>query len=115
MDSGKVMTGRARGSTPNSLLPIPSAPDLAVKWLLDNQTSDGYWSAEFEGDTILESEYIILMRFLGRGDEAKLRKAAAYLRSKQMDNGGWPCYPGGPVDASASVEAYFAASSRPPR
>ena len=80
----------------------------AVAWLLDNQTPEGYWSAELEGDTILESEYIILMRFLGRGDENKLHKAAAYLRSKQMPNGGWAIYPGGPVDVGASVKSYFA-------
>ena len=102
-----------KDSTPYSLLPIPSeaideALTRAVEWLLNSQNSDGYWSAELEGDTILESEYIILMRFLGRGDESKLRKAAAYLRSKQMENGGWAIYPGGPVDVGASVKSYFA-------
>lgn len=87
-----------------------TAVSRAVAWLLDRQTPHGYWSAELEGDTILESEYIILMRFLGRGgdQERKLHKAAAYLRSKQMPNGGWAIYPDGPVDVSASVKAYFA-------
>ena len=80
----------------------------AVAWLLANQAEEGYWSAELEGDTILESEWIILMRFLDRGDESKLQKAATYLRSKQMENGGWAIYPGGPVDVSASIKAYFA-------
>lgn len=89
---------------------VDGAVSRAVRWLLDRQTPDGYWNAELEGDTILESEYIILMRFLGRGgdQERKLCKAAAYLRSKQMPNGGWAIYPGGPVDVSASVKAYFA-------
>jgi squalene-hopene/tetraprenyl-beta-curcumene cyclase len=109
----EVMSERASGSIPYSLFPNPSATtdsalERAVTWLLDNQATAGYWSGELEGDTILESEYIILMRFLNRGDEVKLCKAAAYLREKQMDNGGWPTYPNGPVDASASVEAYFA-------
>jgi squalene-hopene/tetraprenyl-beta-curcumene cyclase len=87
---------------------VEKALERAVEWLIGEQCSEGYWKAELEGDTILESEYIILMRFLGNADECKLQKAAAYLREKQMDNGGWPCYPGGPVDASVSVEAYFA-------
>jgi len=87
---------------------VDEAVARAVAWLLDNRTPDGYWSGELEGDTILESEYIILMRFLGRGDEAKLCKAAMYLRSKQMENGGWAIYPGGPVDVGASVKSYLA-------
>lgn len=87
---------------------VEDAVSRAVAWLLDSQRPEGYWTAELEGDTILESEYIILMRFLGRGDEVKLRKAAAYLLSKQMPNGGWAIYPGGPVDVGASVKSYFA-------
>ena len=35
-------------------------------WLLDQQHADGYWVAELEGDTILESEYILLLAYLGR-------------------------------------------------
>ena len=90
---------------------LPSADDAlsrAIEWLLLRQNEDGYWSAELEGDTILESEWIILMRFLGRGEESRLSKAAQHLRSKQMENGGWAIYPGGPVDVGASVKAYWA-------
>ena len=87
---------------------MESALKRAVAWLQEAQMPDGYWKGELEGDTILESEYIMLMRFLGRDRPRKLQKAAAYLRKKQMDSGGWPCYPGGPVDVSVSVEAYFA-------
>src|SRR5205823_9702229 len=38
-------------------------------WLLAQQAEEGYWVAELEGDTILESEYILLMTFLGRESE----------------------------------------------
>ncbi|MEN6356966.1 MAG: squalene--hopene cyclase [Armatimonadota bacterium] len=86
---------------------VTSAVDKAVSYLIGIQHPDGYWVGELEGDTILESEYIILMRFLGHGDEAKLGKAAAYIRQKQMECGGWSLFPGGPVDVSSSVKAYF--------
>ena len=101
----EVKTGVAKGIRPDGM---DEALSRAVEYLLGEQTEEGYWSAELEGDTILESEYVILMRFLGRGEETKLRKAAAYLLSKQMDNGGWAIYPGGPVDVGASVKCYFA-------
>ena len=86
---------------------LDSAINKAVRFLQNMQHDDGYWVGELEGDTILESEYIIMMRFLGRGDESKLKKAAAYIRKKQMDNGGWALSPGGPVDVSSSVKAYL--------
>ncbi len=80
----------------------------AQRYLLDRQEPEGYWVAELEGDTILESEYLLLLQFLGRRDPEKFRKVANYIRSKQHPEGYWSIYPGGPPDVSASVKAYFA-------
>jgi squalene-hopene/tetraprenyl-beta-curcumene cyclase len=77
-------------------------------WLLDEQHADGHWVAELEGDTILESEYILLLAFLGEHTGETARQAARYILAAQLDQGGWTTYPGGPVDVSASVKAYFA-------
>jgi squalene-hopene/tetraprenyl-beta-curcumene cyclase len=33
---------------------------------LARQAPDGHWVGELQGDTILESEYVLLMGFLGR-------------------------------------------------
>ncbi|HQR68693.1 MAG TPA: squalene--hopene cyclase, partial [Thermoanaerobaculia bacterium] len=79
----------------------------ARRYLLSIQEPDGHWCAELEGDTILESEYVLTMHFLGRTGEAKVQKAAEYLRRQQLPEGGWPNYPGGPADVSTSVKAYF--------
>ena len=75
--------------------------------LLSIQKEDGHWCGELEGDSILESEYVMAMAFLGRTTEAKVHKAGNYLRQKQMAEGGWSIYPGGPADVSASTKAYF--------
>ena len=77
-------------------------------WLLHHQHVDGHWVAELEGDTILESEYVLLLAFLGRHDSTIARKAAQYILDAQLPDGGWAAYPGGAVDISASVKAYFA-------
>jgi len=77
-------------------------------WLLDQQHADGYWNGELEGDTILESEYILLLFFLRQAGSERATKAANYLRKKQLPEGGWATYPGGPVEISASVKAYLA-------
>ncbi len=83
------------------------AVQAAQDYLLSIQNEDGHWCAELEGDTILESEYVLTMHFLGRSSEPKVHKAGEYLRRKQLAGGGWAIYPGGPAEVSASVKAYF--------
>ncbi|MSR65634.1 MAG: squalene--hopene cyclase [Verrucomicrobiae bacterium] len=78
------------------------------QYLLGIQKSDGHWVGELEGDTILETEYMIFLWYIGRRDKEKFRKLANYLLLKQQPNGVWSIYPGGPTDVSASVKAYFA-------
>jgi squalene-hopene/tetraprenyl-beta-curcumene cyclase len=78
------------------------------RWLLDRQAADGHWVGELEGDTILESEFLLLLAFLGREQSPLARRCAQYLIDRQLEGGGWAMYPGGRVDISGSVKAYFA-------
>ena len=102
------MTGAAE-----QIQPLPDrgldgrhAVAAAQRYLLSIQQADGHWCGELEGDTILESEFVLVMHFVGRGGE-KRRKASNQIRGQQLDSGGWAIYPGGPPDVSASVKAYF--------
>jgi squalene-hopene/tetraprenyl-beta-curcumene cyclase len=88
--------------------PLQRAIERARRCLLDMQQPEGHWVGELQGDTILESEYVLLMAFLGREDEDVCRKAANYILQQQMAEGGWNNYPLGPADLSVSVKAYFA-------
>jgi squalene-hopene/tetraprenyl-beta-curcumene cyclase len=72
------------------------------------QQIDGHWCAELEGDTILESEFILMQVILGRLGDRSIRKCANYILTKQQADGGWSNFPGGPADPSVSVKAYFA-------
>ncbi len=87
---------------------LHSTVERAQDWLLERQDDEGYWVAELEGDTILESEYVLLMTFLGRESDPVCGRCARYIQDHQLPGGGWAIYPGGPVDISASVKAYFA-------
>jgi squalene-hopene/tetraprenyl-beta-curcumene cyclase len=89
-------------------LDVGRAIDRTRHYLLGQQRSDGHWVGELQGDTILESEYILLMGFLGRENEPRLRKAAQYILSQQRPDGGWSNYPEGPLELSVSTKAYFA-------
>jgi squalene-hopene/tetraprenyl-beta-curcumene cyclase len=84
------------------------ALERTTDWLLARQTDEGYWVGELEGDTILESEYILLLAFLGRESDPVCQRMARYTQDQQLAQGGWAIYPGGPTDVSASVKAYFA-------
>src|SRR5262249_33982072 len=94
-------------------LPVPPSlsPSEAIRRararLPAPQQPEGHWVGELEGDTILESEYLLLLQFMGWTDAERFRRAAAYLRAKQLPEGGWAIYPGGPPELSASIKAYL--------
>ena len=52
--------------------PLERALARTSGWLVDHQQDDGHWVAELEGDTILESEYILLLAFLDQ-QQSELR------------------------------------------
>ena len=82
---------------------------LAQQYLLERQDrAEGFWCAELGADTTLESDYILLMHFLGQVDAERERKAARYILQQQLPDGGWNIYRHGPSEVSASVKAYFA-------
>lgn len=87
---------------------LHTAISRTVDYLLARQHPEGYWVAELEGDTILESEYILLLAFLGQAHTTLAREAAAYILERQGPHGGWSLYPDGPLEISASVKAYLA-------
>jgi squalene-hopene/tetraprenyl-beta-curcumene cyclase len=79
-----------------------------ARWLLGRQADDGHWRAPLEGDTILESEFLLLLAWCDRLDDSRVRGAADRILRQQLPSGGWSIHPDGPVDISASVKAYFA-------
>src|SRR3954454_18616726 len=109
----------------SSSTPTPSAPQLrfgkienfasrvaaAISACRDRlfsiQHEDGYWCGELEADTTLESEYILIHRLLGTGDENKFQKGCLWMLDHQNDDGGWPIFEGGPSEISCSVLTYL--------
>src|SRR3954463_6711180 len=115
LDGGVISRAPGHHARPSSQARTPPYPDVLERalgatrrWLLDQQHADGYWVGELEGDTILESGYILLMAYLGREGEPACVKLARYLYEHTRPEGGWSIYPGGPADLSASVKAYLA-------
>ncbi len=81
----------------------------AIDALADQQRPEGYWCGELEGDSILQSEYILLKWIVEQEDDPCLPRIANYLRKQQRDSdGAWTQYPGARPDLSATTKAYFA-------
>jgi len=88
--------------------PLDETIREASSWLAARQAADGHWVFELEADATIPSEYVLLNHFLGEIDDRIERKIARYLRRTQGEHGGWPLFPGGEFDISASVKAYYA-------
>lgn len=97
---------------PDTALEVSPEPIEAIsqtaRWLKEQQFPDGHWRGPLEGDTILESEYLLLLAWADRLVGPTVEAAARRILAEQLPAGGWAIYPGGPVDVSASVKAYLA-------
>src|SRR6201987_2567141 len=87
---------------------LPESIERGAEHLLSLQAADGYWQGELEADSTLESDYIYYLFVLGKADPARIAKLANYVRQKQLEDGGWNLYPGGPTELNATCKAYFA-------
>ncbi len=104
-----VTTGAAIASRLQERLGrLEQAIERAADHLLSLQAEAGYWVGELEADTTLESDYIYFLHVLGKADPVRIAKLANYVRERQLPDGGWSIYLGGPSDLNATCKAYFA-------
>jgi squalene-hopene/tetraprenyl-beta-curcumene cyclase len=88
--------------------PLSRAIERAASHLLGAQDREGYWWAELEADTTLESDYVLYLHVLGQLQSHKTPKLAKYVRERQLPDGGWNIFYGGPSELNATVKAYVA-------
>jgi squalene-hopene/tetraprenyl-beta-curcumene cyclase len=82
--------------------------ERGAEHLLSLQIDGSYWLGELEADSTLESDYIYYLHVLGKADPQRIAKLANYVRQRQLADGGWSIYPGGPSELNATCKAYFA-------
>jgi squalene-hopene/tetraprenyl-beta-curcumene cyclase len=82
--------------------------DRGANYLLSLQASEGYWLGELEADTTLESDYIFYLHVIGKARPDRIAKLANYVRRRQLEDGGWNIYFGGPSELNATIKAYVA-------
>ena len=103
------LTRHARsGVAEPDIAEIDSAIDASREWLLGKQNPEGWWCAELEADTTLESYFILFKTLFGHRDDPKIPKLAKVLRREMLPDGGYSTYLGGPAEISISCLSYFA-------
>ena len=91
---------------------IASASDA----LFARQASEGFWCGELLADATLESDYILLQLWMHQPDGAswdppsreRIAKACKSILERQLADGGFNIYRGGPAELNATIKAYCA-------
>jgi len=95
---------------------IASALRRSADCLFRQQEPEGFWCGELTADTTLESDYILLQLWLHQPEGAewnppsrtRIARAAHSILERQLPDGGFNTYTGGPSEVSATVKAYCA-------
>ena len=80
------------------------------------QDSAGFWRGDLTADTTLESDFVLLNLWLYPADDrgwnppsrARIDRALATVLDRQLPDGGWNIYAGGPSELNATARAYVA-------
>ena len=106
--AAKIVPFVEPGATAPPETDVADAISRAQEYLLGIQREDGRWEGELTVDSTLCADYIIYMHWCGAVDETLQAKCAAHIRRRQLPDGGWNIYVGGPSEVNASVKGYFA-------
>ena len=103
-----VLDRHRRGEGAATTARIDRAISKAAEHLLGLQHRDGFWWGELEANCAVTAEYLLLTYFMDVPNRKRWRKIVNYLEKKQLEDGGWSIWYGGPGDLSIAIECYFA-------
>src|SRR5437868_6623368 len=87
---------------------ILRATGKAQENLFRQQHSDGHWCGELVVDSTLCSDFVLFMHWAGEVDAAMEERCVRHILRRQLPDGGWNIYYGGPSEINACAKAYFA-------
>src|SRR5437899_1892517 len=97
---------RDRGFRPP--MALEAAIERSQSYLLSQQKPEGYWVGELMVDATLAADKIAYHHWDGKVDPQWQRKAVNHIFSKQLPDGGWNIYYGGPAEINATIKCYLA-------
>jgi squalene-hopene/tetraprenyl-beta-curcumene cyclase len=84
--------------------------------LLARQAPEGFWCGDLTADATLESDYVLLQLWLHQPEGAlwdppsrgRIGRACQSILERQLADGGFAIYRGGPAELNATIKAYCA-------
>ena len=87
---------------------LETAIERSQAYLLSQQKPEGYWVGELMVDATIVADTIAYHHWNGKVDEQWQRKAVNHIFSRQLPDGGWNIYYGGPAEVNATIKCYLA-------
>jgi len=78
------------------------------RYLLGIQKDEGYWVGELLVDATLVADMICFHHWDESVDPVWQHKGVNHILSKQLPDGGWNIYHGGPAEVNATIKCYLA-------
>jgi len=99
-------------SVPTATAPSLEGVDHAIErirdFLFSIQEEGGYWNCELPIDSTVACDYLLYFHWTGDAGQIPQDRIAAFIKSRQNPDGGWPQFPGGPSEINATVKGYHA-------
>jgi squalene-hopene/tetraprenyl-beta-curcumene cyclase len=89
-------------------LDLGSAIRRSQDYLLGVQKPEGYWVGELVVDATLVADMVAFHHWDRSVDPEWQRKAVNHIFAKQLPDGGWNIYHGGPSEVNATIKCYLA-------
>src|SRR4029453_16388144 len=86
---------------------ISQAIHRAQENLLRQQKPDGHWCGELIVDSTLCSDYVLFMHWGSEVDAQLQRRCVHHILKRQLPDGGWNIYHGGPSEFNVSVKGFL--------
>lgn len=87
---------------------LASAIRRSQEFLFSLQHPEGYWNCELPIDSTVACDYLMYFYWTGEEQAIPVARIADFVRKRQLEDGGWPQFPGGPSELNASVKGYQA-------
>ncbi|MBM3845995.1 MAG: squalene--hopene cyclase, partial [Verrucomicrobia bacterium] len=98
-------TAQPRSATPAGL---QQGIARSQSFLLSELKPEGYWVGELMVDSTLVSDTVAYHHWNSKVDPIWQKKAVNYIFARQLQDGGWNIYHGGPAEVNATIKAYLA-------
>jgi squalene-hopene/tetraprenyl-beta-curcumene cyclase len=87
---------------------LETALRRSQNYLLGLQKPEGYWIGELFVDATLVADTVAYHHWNGEVDPGWQRKAVHHILCRQLADGGWNIYYGGPAEVNATIKCYLA-------